>query len=194
MDLTTNPLTTFEEWYQQALKSDEADPSAMALATATLDGKPSVRIVLYKGLSQGGFLIYTNYDSRKGMEMLQNPFVSFVIYWPRCYRQVRVEGHVERISAELSEQYFSTRPRGSQIAASISEQSHAVPDRNYLLEKYAEFELAHKDQSIACPEDWGGYRIIPDVIEFWQGQEHRLHDRYCYRKQKDGWSMTRLAP
>src|SRR3990167_9516825 len=122
MDLTTHPLITFESWYQQALKSDEASPDAMALATATPDGKPSVRIVLYKGISEGGFLIYTNYDSRKSIEMRANPFVSFVIYWPRCYRQVRVEGHVERVSAELSEQYFSTRPRGSQIAASISEQ------------------------------------------------------------------------
>jgi len=194
MQLDKNPFTQFEDWYQYARTCDEADIDAMTLATATSDGKPSARIVLYKGISRGGFLIFTNYESRKAIEMLANPYAALVIYWPRSYRQIRIEGHIETISPVESQQYFQTRARGSQIASSISEQSREIPNRDYLLKKYAEFEKKHSEKEIACPSVWGGFRIIPTLFEFWQGQQHRLHDRFCYRKQGEGWQIVRLAP
>lgn len=194
MEPTDDPLIQFEAWYQQALKSDEADPEAMALATVSSDSKPSVRIVLYKGISEGGFIIYTNYKSRKALELLKNPHAALVIYWPRCYRQVRIEGQMVKVSVDESENYFRHRPRESQIAASISEQSHEIPDRDYLIEKYTQFERDYADKQIPCPSYWGGLRLNPDKIEFWQGRPHRLHDRICYLKQDEGWRMVRLAP
>lgn len=194
MQSKRDPFDEFEAWYQHAQKSDERDPEAMTLATATRDGKPSARIVLYKGVCHGGFLIYTNYQSRKAIEIQENPYAALVIYWAKCYRQIRIEGKIEKIPAEDSARYFHTRPRESQIAAAVSKQSCEIPNRQFLLEKYLEFERRYLGKEIPCPDEWGGFRIVPDRFEFWQGQEHRLHDRVCYRKKAEGWNIVRLAP
>lgn len=191
---THDPLALFLAWYEQAQQQEEIDPDAMALATATLTGRPSVRMVLFKGLIDGGFTLYSNYHSRKGHELEQNPQAALVFYWPKAYRQVRIEGRIERLSHAESEQYFQSRPRGSQIAASVSAQSQAVPSRDYLMERYQQFAAQHPEPILPCPSEWGGYRLYPEVIEFWQGQEHRLHDRFCYTKTGQDWQIQRLAP
>lgn len=189
-----DPLALFNAWYQQAKQQEDSDADTMALATATHDGRPSVRMVLFKGFSQGGFLVFTNYQSRKGQELADNPRAALAFYWPKAYRQVRIEGYVQRLTHAESEAYFQSRPRGSQIAASISAQSQPVPSRDYLLERYHAFEAQHPEAQLPCPEEWGGFRVVPEVIEFWQGQEHRLHDRFIYRKHGEEWDVERLAP
>jgi len=193
LELNPDPLKQIEIWHQEA-QSTEDDPDAMALATATKEGKPSVRMVLFKGVSAGGILIYTNYDSRKALEMSENPNVAVVMYWPRCYRQIRIEGQVEKITDIESDEYFQSRPRGSKIGAWASQQSREIPDRAHLEGLYIEFENQYVKDDIPRPEYWGGFRLIPNDIEFWQGRENRLHDRYCYRKQGNDWKRFRLAP
>ena len=166
----------------------------MVLATATKGGMPCARIVLLKSFDEQGFVFYTNYNSRKGNELTENGRACLLFYWSPVWRQVRIEGPVEKVSAEESDQYFHSRPAGSRIGAWASEQSQPIADRQALEKRFSEFELKF-GSSVPRPPHWGGYRVIPEVIEFWQGQDNRLHDRLRYTRQADGrWEIDRLAP
>jgi len=194
-DLTTDPVDLFGKWYRFAKSSRIFWPNSVALATASAEGFPSVRMVLLKSFDSSGFVFYTNYESQKGRELDENPHASMVIYWNDLVRQVRVSGRVEKISREESEAYFHSRPRGSQIGAWASNQDSAVASRAELMEKYDRFEQQFAGQPVPLPPYWGGYRVIPDHIEFWQGRTYRLHDRFRYSRNKDGvWSWVRLSP
>jgi pyridoxamine 5'-phosphate oxidase len=166
----------------------------MALATASRDGRPSVRIVLLKGATPEGFVFFTNYSSRKGSELISNPFGSLAFFWPTLERQVRVEGRVEKVSAKESDDYFKTRPRGSQIGAWASLQSQVLLDRRTLENRVEEFHQQFSEQEVLRPENWGGFRLIPDTIEFWQGKESRLHERVRYTKEGNSWKADLLFP
>jgi pyridoxamine 5'-phosphate oxidase len=192
--LLADPLQQLQQWYVEAVQQKEPHPDALTLATANKQGRPSARIVLLKDIDDKGVVIYTNYHSRKAQEMLENPFAALVFYWPGLYRQVRVEGRVEKVSAAESGKYFSSRPYDSQISAWISEQSQVIPDREYLLARHEKYQQKFPAGKVPCPEFWGGFRIIPDCIEFWIGQSHRLHDRFCYRKKGPQWEVSQLAP
>ena len=189
-----DPLALFEAWYEEAVASGAPFPDAMALATSTRDGKPSVRTVLYKGRSGDGIRFFTHYESRKGHELAENPRAAVVFHWPALSRQVRIEGRVERLSRAESEEYFATRPRDSQLGASVSPQSHAIGSRTELEQAAAELAARFSGRPIPCPEAWGGYRIVPDAIELWISREGRLHDRTLYRREAGAWQRTLLAP
>lgn len=193
LDLLSDPLEQFKLWYDEAIRHETLHPDSMVLATADSKGKPSARNVLYKGISKGGFLIFTNCHSRKAHELDENPQAAWVFYWSKTYKQVRGEGRVERLTQDESEAYFETRSYESQIAAWVSEQSQEIPDREYLITRYKKYQEKFKDE-VRCPEFWGGFRLIPDRMEFWVGQEHRLHDRFCYLKENQEWKIIRLAP
>ena len=191
-----NPIKQFTKWFQElpAAGVNEQDSISMTLATSTKDGRPSARIVLLKSFDDRGFVFYTNYDSRKGTELAENPRVCLLFYWSTVWRQVRIEGEVERVSAAESDEYFQSRPLGSKIGAWASNQSQAIKSRAELEQRFTEFRSRFGDQ-VPRPPHWGGYRVRPDTIEFWQGQDNRLHDRLRYSLQSDGsWSMERLAP
>ena len=194
VELNQDPLAQFVDWHRFAHDNQEPDPDAMTLSTASEVGRPSARIVLFKGLSGGGFMFYTNNGSRKIQDIAENPQAALTFYWPKAYRQVRIEGEVKSTSAEESDHYFAQRPRQSQLAAWASEQSCQIPDREHLLNRYADYEEKFKGQPVPRPEDWGGYRLTPDLIEFWQGLDHRMHDRFCYRYKDGCWRIVRLAP
>jgi pyridoxamine 5'-phosphate oxidase len=167
----------------------------MSLATATPDGKPAVRIVLLKGLSEQGFSFFTNYASEKGRQIEANPHAALVLFWVQLERQIRIEGRVERTSREESEEYFHSRPRGSQLSAWASRQSDVIDARRVLEARLAKMEERYAGGEVPLPPHWGGYRLVPDTIEFWQGRANRLHDRFRYRRQEDGsWLIERLAP
>ena len=166
----------------------------MILATADNKARPSVRVVLLKGISNKGITFFTNYKSRKGKELLQNSSAALLFYWRELERQVRIEGKIKKISRAESQKYFDSRPVESRIAAWASEQSKKIPDRKYLENKFDEFEQRFFDKKIPLPPDWGGFRLVPDYFEFWQGRENRLHDRICYKKSKRSWKIFRLAP
>ena len=166
----------------------------MTLATATRAGVPSARIVLLKGVDDRGFVFFTNYQSHKGRELTENPVAALVFLWTPLERQVRIEGSVERITAEESDTYFHSRPLESRLGAWASDQSRVIPDRNLLEQRYQELHLKYQGQEIPRPPDWGGFRVIPSVIEFWQGRPSRLHDRLRYRLQENHWLIERLAP
>jgi len=190
-----DPLKLFQLWFDEAIASGSRLPEAMTLATATKEGRPSGRVVLLKQLDQQGFVFYTNYNSRKGRELDGNPFASLVCYWVQLDRQVRVEGEVERVSAAESDEYFATRPRESQIGALASPQSEVIESRKFLEQRFHDFEAMYRDRAVTRPAHWGGYRLKPELIEFWQNREGRLHDRILYERQGDGsWSIKRLAP
>ncbi|WP_423064147.1 pyridoxamine 5'-phosphate oxidase [Candidiatus Paracoxiella cheracis] len=194
-DLLSDPLKQFEHWYEEARKSGEESPDAMTLATANAKGCPSARVVLYKGIDKEGFLIFTNYNSRKSKELLENPHAALVFYWPKLYRQVRIEGKVKKITKAESQHYFNTRPYESKISAWVSEQSQEIPSREYLLERHIEGQQKFAEgEEVTCPDFWGGFRLVPDRMEFWLGAEHRLHDRFCYEKVGEQWKIKRLAP
>ncbi|MBM4179188.1 MAG: pyridoxamine 5'-phosphate oxidase [Ignavibacteria bacterium] len=189
------PLAQFLIWFDEALASNIHEPTAMVLASATLDAKPSSRVVLLKGVDNTGFVWYTNYHSRKGSELEANPHASLLFFWPELERQIRIEGTVERVSPEQSTQYFHSRPFESQVGAVASPQSQVVPSRDYLEQLFATTQAANAQaQQVEKPEHWGGYRLTPTVIEFWQGRASRMHDRIRYRMEQGVWVVERLAP
>lgn len=191
----TNPILQFERWMKDAQAADLKEPNAMTLATATAEGRPSGRIILLKEVSDLGFVFYTNYTSRKGREIEANPFAALTFYWPELERQVRVEGGVQRLAREQSAAYFRSRPVGSRLGAWASHQSEILPSREPLDQKLAQLEHQYSgNNDIPVPEFWGGYCVLPDVIEFWQGRPNRLHDRLRYRKSGDNWTIERLYP
>ncbi len=191
-----NPIRQFQKWYDEARASgiSEQDTTSMTLATATKDGQPSARTVLLKSFDERGFVFFTNYNSRKGKDLAENPRACLLFYWPQVWRQVRVDGEVEKVSEKESADYFQTRPLGSRLGAWASNQSEVIETRDVLEENYAELEKRF-GEDVPCPPHWGGYRLRPIEIEFWQGRENRLHDRLRYRLQRDGtWLIERLAP
>jgi pyridoxamine 5'-phosphate oxidase len=190
----SDPIVLFERWYSSAEKAGLFLPEAIALATATPNGKPSVRMMLLKGFDAHGFVFYTNYESRKASELAENARAAFLVYWNVLHRQVRVEGTVERLSEEESFAYFQTRPRGSRLGAWASAQSSALPSREELEERFREREAEFEGREVPLPPFWGGFRLNPDAIEFWQGRVNRLHDRIRFLRDGDGWSVTRLYP
>jgi len=194
-DAHADPLQQFTLWFEEALKSQLLDVNAMTLATASRSGEPSARIVLLKGADENGFVFYTNYDSAKGRDLAENPRACLLLFWAELERQVRITGAVTRTSLDESDQYFHARPIESQISAAISPQSRPVRDRSELEARYAAFAATHQGQLVPLPTFWGGYRVRPDVMEFWQGRRSRLHDRLLYTRAADGsWSRKRLAP
>jgi pyridoxamine 5'-phosphate oxidase len=194
-DLDPNPLVQFQKWFEQALTAQLIEPSAMTLATADKQGRPSTRIVLLKGVDERGFTFFTNYESRKGRELAENPRASLVLYWAELERQVCIAGDVAKTSREESEKYFASRPRGSQLGAWTSKQSSVVPDRSFLEAELQKVEARFAGRDVATPPYWGGYLLTPIRIEFWQGRPNRLHDRFQYERQPDGsWRIDRLSP
>lgn len=194
-DLDANPFKMFERWFNDARAAGIEEPNAMTLATATKDGKPSARVVLLKGLDERGFVFYTNYESRKGKELAQNPNAALCFHWQALERQVSIMGIVEKVSREESEAYFNSRPLTSRYGAWASHQSEVIASKAELLKRAAEIALKHPTGKVPLPPFWGGYRLLPDEIQFWQGQPSRLHDRFRYLKQSDGaWKIDRLSP
>lgn len=189
-----NPVDQFTAWFDQALLSEVVEPNAMSLATADKDGKPSVRIVLLKGFDHTGFRFFSNYKSRKGKELEENPYASLCFFWPELERQVRLEGEVIKMNRKESEEYFLKRPRLSQLGAWASNQSEEVSSREELEARFQELKSKFEDKTIPAPEFWGGYLLKPDSIEFWQGRRGRLHDRLLYEKESGSWIIKRLSP
>ena len=193
--IKNDPIEQFQLWMNDALLSKIEEPNAMTLATATKDGFPSARIVLLKEVNQQGFIFFTNYNSRKGKELSGNPQAAIVFLWKEIERQIRIEGHVEKIPYEKSAAYFSTRPIESQIGAWVSSQSKTIKNRSELDAEYLKISEKFRDVSIPCPEYWGGYILIPERIEFWQARPGRLHDRIVYVKSEQAlWEISRLSP
>jgi pyridoxamine 5'-phosphate oxidase len=194
-DVDPDPFGQFRAWFEQACAANLLRPDAMTLATTTADGRPSARMVLLRGCDERGFAFFTNYDSRKAEELDANPQAALVFYWPEFDRQVRVEGPVERLSAAESDAYFRGRPRGSQLSAWASPQSRVIEGRDVLERRVEEIAAAYQDRDVPRPPFWGGYRVVPVVIEFWQGRANRLHDRLRYIRRDDGaWRVERLGP
>jgi pyridoxamine 5'-phosphate oxidase len=195
-DVDANPVTQFQRWLAEAVKAEVLEPTAMTLATVGDGGHPAARIVLLKGVDAGGFLFFTNYGSRKGGELAAQPFAALLFHWVDLERQVRIEGVVSKASAAESDAYFASRPRLARIGAWASPQSDPIPDRAWLEREFASTQdrfAAHPD-SIPRPPHWGGYRLLPSMVEFWQGRQSRLHDRIRYRREDAHWRIERLAP
>ena len=196
-NIKDNPFTQFEEWLQEALNAQAAEPTAMVLSTISAEGKPSARVVLLKALEKDQFIFFTNYNSRKGTDLGENAFAALTFFWPELERQVRIEGQVEQVSTEVSDTYFQSRPRGSQIGAWVSPQSKVVENRQTLEKVTEEFQQKFGEaELIPRPPHWGGYALLPAYIEFWQGRPNRLHDRLVFRRAADktSWQLSRLAP
>lgn len=217
-DLEPNPFVQFEKWYSEAVRLSTKIPDAfsllsfknilklirsgillelpeaVALATASMDGKPSVRMVLHKGIQNEHFIFFTNYNSRKSQELEQNPHAALLFYWKELARQIRVEGSVTRSSREVSEAYWNTRPRESQLSGYVSPQSKIITGKNELEDKKKEIDTLFFHKKIPCPDNWGGYELIPTSFEFWVNQEFRFHDRFVYAYQNKRWTLSQLAP
>lgn len=194
-DVDPDPIVQFGLWFDQAVASGLREPNAMTLATCGLDGEPSARIVLLKGLADSGFVFFTNYHSAKGRQLKENPKAALVFFWNELERQVRVSGMVKKVPREESEQYFAQRPLLAQIGATISPQSEIIPGREWLEERFARAQVEFTGQNPpARPEAWGGYVVEPRTIEFWQGRQSRLHDRLRYSRENGEWRIDRLAP
>jgi pyridoxamine 5'-phosphate oxidase len=192
--VSTDPLTQFAAWFEHAVAAGVAEPEAMALATATAEAAPSVRFVLLKGIDARGVEFYTNYESRKARELAANPSAALAVLWKPLQRQVRLEGPVEVLTPEESDAYFATRSRGSQLGAWASRQSEPIPNRDWLDERLSELETSYPEH-VPRPPNWGGYRLIPHTIEFWEGRPNRLHDREQFTRGSDGaWHARRLSP
>ncbi|WP_421946283.1 pyridoxamine 5'-phosphate oxidase [Pedobacter sp.] len=193
-DVDNNPIIQFKKWFDNAVEAQVYEPNVMTLATADKAGKPDARIVLLKGVDEDGFRFFTNYLSAKGKELKRNPYAALVFFWPDLERQVRIEGTVEKLDKETSEEYFITRPVASQIGAVASPQSQIIPNRTFLEEKFEELKTKSDGKTIAKPAHWGGYIVKPTRIEFWQGRRSRLHDRINFELLKGSWVKNRLAP
>ena len=194
-DAYDDPMQQFSVWFGEALKSELLDTNAMSLATASRDGEPAARIVLLKGFDEAGFIFFTNYESAKARDLDRNPRACLLLFWAALERQVRLSGGVSKTSAQESEKYFQSRPFESQIGAWASAQSRTLSDRAALETRYRELAAKYAGGPVPLPPFWGGYRVAPEAIEFWQGRKSRLHDRLLYTKQRDGaWSRSRLAP
>ena len=193
-ELDPDPIRQLQRGFEDATLSQSPEPNAMTLATAGPDGRPSARIVLLRGYDVRGFVFFTNYESRKGRELEANPHAALVFHWQDLERQIRIEGPVERTSAEKSDAYSETRPVGSRMGAWASRQSEVIADRKTLEDRVRALELEYPDGQVRRPAYWGGYRVIPTVIEFWQGRPSRLHDRLCYTRSAHGWLIERLSP
>ena len=195
-DLLADPIELFKNWFDKALQQDGlAEPNAMTLSTVSNEGKPSARIVLLKEVQAQGFVFYTNYNSKKGIEMKQNQYVALTFWWPPLQQQVRIEGKAVKISTEASTEYFNSRPKGSQLGAITSPQSQIIKDRTVLEERLESLKLQYKGiDQLPRPDHWGGYLVVPELIEFWQGRQNRLHDRFVYTLTNKNWKIERLAP
>lgn len=194
-EVADNPFLQFGDWWQQAVESEIDEVNAMTLATASLEGVPSARIVLLKGYDEKGFVFFTNYESAKGRELAENPKASLLFFWKELERQVRITGLVEKLSVAENDDYFLSRPTGSQIGAWASPQSHIIENRSWLERRVEELNEKFKSEQLTRPPHWGGYRVKPVIIEFWQGRSSRLHDRIQYTLQDSGsWKIERLAP
>lgn len=193
-DVELNPFLQFGRWWNEAIGAEIIEVNAMTLATANANGKPSARIVLLKGYDEKGFVFFTNYLSRKGQEIAENGQATLLFFWKELERQVRIEGRIEKISAEENDDYFHSRPEGSRIGAWSSPQSQVIKDRTVIEENVRHYTEKFSGGSIPRPEHWGGYRVIPETIEFWQGRPSRLHDRILYTADNTNWIIQRLAP
>ena len=192
-EVAADPVEQFQKWLDEALDSDIMEATAMTLATADANGRPSARTVLLKDVGENGFVFYSNYKSRKGRDLAENPHAALTFYWDALERQVRVEGRVGKLSREASEAYFHSRPRGSQLGALASNQSEVIGSREVLEKRIQTLDETYPDE-IPLPDDWGGYTLTPEVIEFWQGRPNRVHDRLRYIRDKEGWGLERLSP
>jgi pyridoxamine 5'-phosphate oxidase len=193
-DLASDPVSQFAHWFEQARGSGLSMPEAMGLATATSDGAPSLRMVLLKDFDERGFVFFSNYESRKGLELAANPHAALLFHWDPPGRQVRIEGSVARVSTDETEAYVRSRPRKSQLSALASPQSQAIETRDSLERRVADLEERYGGGELPLPESWGGYRVTAEAVEFWQQREDRLHDRIRYRREGGGWLTERLAP
>jgi pyridoxamine 5'-phosphate oxidase len=193
-DVDPDPLKQFRRWYSEAEEAGLKAPQAMALATSTAEGVPSVRMVLLKTADEGGFVFFTGYVSRKAGELEANPRAALLFYWEKLGRQVRIEGRVERVAGQESDAYFATRPRGAQLAAAASRQSAVLRDRAEIDERFAALDREHAGSDVRRPDHWGGYRLVPEAYEFWQHRDDRMHDRLRYRRRDGDWLVDRLSP
>ncbi len=187
------PLAQFDKWFKEALAAELPEPNAMTLATADAEARPSARVVLIKGYDERGFVFFTNYESHKGQDLTTNNRAALLFFWPELERQIRIQGRVEKVSAAMSDDYFKSRPLASRIGVWASSQSQVLPSRTALEARVAAFE-AEYGENPPRPAHWGGYRVVPQVLEFWQGRRDRLHDRIQYRLNKGKWKIERLAP